>query len=275
MKTFIKIAFFSSALFFYTCDNIKCVETQILKECDAFEEPGACYFIPPANWGLVDPKHLLDDVKIMVKGQPKSANHIPPSINLALEETQLSLNEYLTLVEQSNQVNDGRKWAMLGTIKTNAGNMALTQLDLQTKWGEVRMIQGIIVKNKKAFVVTATAQLCEFSQFYQEFQKALESFTINKDLWQMIQDKEQRKELKMIVKKVKLQWLNEFATSKNLYSELCEKDVAIKTFKDASFQETVWQPFQSNLANSYPFMSSRWHMKFLEMIKDELLAMTN
>lgn len=161
-------------------NNTQATSTESFKtQEELLKQPGACHFDVPKGWEMVDPKVLLPEVKVMVKGKALKANHLPPSINLALEETSLSLEEYLDAIKVMNTPDRNRKWSRMGSIHTKAGDMALTQLDLTSKWGDVRMIQALMIKNCVAYVITATSQLSEFSQFSKEFFSAIRSFGIN------------------------------------------------------------------------------------------------
>lgn len=237
---------------------------------DLFCEPGACYFIPPRNWGKIDNQYLLQEVKIMVKGHPKEQNHIPPSINLALESTHLSTEEYLKAIEISNPSDSKRKWSKIGIINTQAGPMVLTQLDLTSKWGEVRMLQAIMVKNKQAYVLTATAQASEFSEFSKEFYESIQSFTINKNIYQLIPDKNKRKELKKITKNAKKVWQEELQNAMHEHPEYSKDVLSKMVFEGDKFQTLVWKPLEQTLSTSYSWMGSTWINKFLHIFKSEL-----
>jgi hypothetical protein len=244
----------------------------ITSEEQALKEPGTCFFIPPKNWRLVDQKHLLEEVKIMVVGLPLSMNHIPPSINLALEETSLSTDQYLAIVEENNKSDPDCYWTNIGFIQTNAGPMVLTQLDLKTSYGPAKMIQAIMVKHSKAYVLTATSAQSEFAHFSDDFNQSIKSFTINKDIFELVDDKKKRKDLKNFVKQVKNKWSEDLRITKSLYPDLSHSQIAIKTFDSSSFQNIVWKPLQEKIASSYDFLGSKWADKFFSILKDDLLS---
>lgn len=142
----------------------------------ASEQPGAITFQPPEGWLQADPKSLPSHVKAMVVG--KGVNEYPPSINLAYDEFAGTLKEYLKLVEGVNK-RLGAQAQDLGSIQTLAGEARLLQVDSKSVWGTERQMQVIIVKNGKAFILTASALKSEFSEFYPQFFASLKSLKIN------------------------------------------------------------------------------------------------
>ena len=142
------------------------------------EQPGAVTFKPPQGWFLADTKSLPSHVQIMVVG--KGAYEFPPSINLAFDEFNGTLKEYLKVVDGINK-RMGGKAQDLGVIHTEAGEARLLQIDSKNVWGPERQMQAIIVKNGKAYILTASAHKNEFSNFYPQFFSALKSLKINPD----------------------------------------------------------------------------------------------
>jgi hypothetical protein len=261
-------ATFTSFQFVY-CDT---PQIKVVDENQALEEPGACFFIPPKNWGLIGQELLLDDVKIMVIGKPLSFNHLPPSINLAIENTYLTQDEYIAVVEENNKKEHDTLWSNIGKIQSKAGLMTLTQLDIKTSWGEARLFQAILVKKGKAYVLTTTAQLNEFAHFSEEFQKSIESFQINKDIYQLVSDKNKRKDLKNLVKIAKKKWQEDLQIAKNLQPDLTKNELAKKTFESNVFQTQVWHPLKTKIGSSFDYLGTKWQEKFFSILKDELLS---
>jgi hypothetical protein len=150
--------------------------------CDSFkslsEQPGTVTFQSPEGWFLADPKSLPSHVKMMVVG--KGSHEFPPSINLAFDEFNGTLKDYLKLVEAINK-RLGADSKDLGMIQTLAGEARLLQIDSKNAWGLERQMQIIIVKNGQAFILTASALKDEFSKFYPQFFKSLKSLNFNLD----------------------------------------------------------------------------------------------
>lgn len=144
-------------------------------------------FTPPEGWKLVDAKSLSPSVKAMVIG--KGEHEFPPSINLATEPYARSLNDYLKKVKEVNQA-DGADWKSLGSIQTQAGEGNLSQVDLPTQWGDVRMMHVILLKNNTIYILTASALKSEFPKFYKDFFTSLQSLRFSKN----VENKENKNE---------------------------------------------------------------------------------
>lgn len=134
-------------------------------------------FSPPAGWELTDESLLSPRVKMMAIG--KGNREYPPSINVAIEDFEGSLKDYLKIVKSINE-SQGNTWKDLGRIRTQAGNASLSQVDRKTTWGTVKMMHAIIVKSGTAYIMTAASRKDEFSGFYKEFFNAIRSLNIAK-----------------------------------------------------------------------------------------------
>jgi len=129
-----------------------------------------CFFLPPKNWEIADPRSLSPRVKIaFIKNTGKG---LCPSINLAVEQTQVSLSDYLKAVKAIHEQDRNNRWRALGKVRTAAGLAQLTEIDSSSEWGSVRLLQLILLKSGTAYVLTAAALKEEFSDFYKEFQSA-------------------------------------------------------------------------------------------------------
>src|SRR3984957_10065767 len=153
-----------------------------------------CYFVPPPGWEIADPSTLSSKIKIAFL--KNSGKGFCPSINLAIEETDVSLSEYLKAVKTIHEQDRKNQWRALGKVRTVAGMAQLTEIDSTTEWGPVRILQLILIKDKHAYVVTAAALKEEMSNYYKEVQAAFRSLTISHDLLQNIPQQERRDMLK-------------------------------------------------------------------------------
>lgn len=134
-------------------------------------------FTPPAGWRMADPASLPTHVKIMVVGE--GANELPPSINLGYEPFVGSLKEYLKIVKRIN-VSSGDVWQDLGSIQTQAGPASLSQVDMKTKWGNLRQMHVIYLSDGIAYILTAAALKDEFPRFYPQFFESFHTFRVEK-----------------------------------------------------------------------------------------------
>lgn len=149
------------------------------KIAEASQAPGIVMFNPPEGWRVADPKALPPSVKYMVVGN--GVNDFPPSMNLGIERFKGTLPEYLATIKSIND-SQGSEWKDLGTLRTQAGNASLSQVDAKTEWGEVRMMHVIILKDGSAYILTAAALKEEFSKYYKDFFKSMRTLRFNNDL---------------------------------------------------------------------------------------------
>lgn len=215
---------------------------------DSMSEPGAVMFTPPQGWRYANPDQLGKSVKLMVVGEGSS--HFPPSINLATETFQGSLRDYLRIMKKINDV-DGSVWKDLGTIKTNAGNASLSQVDLKNQWGEIREMHVVLKKKNTIYIITSAALREDFSKYYKDFFEAMRSIKINKEF-------------------------DELVTSPSLREELLKKIAALKiaaqrdSFDSEDFQKNEWEPFKKFLNTKFSSLGTKWINYVEERIKYEI-----
>jgi hypothetical protein len=153
-----------------------------------------CFFNPPREWTIADPGALSSHVQVAFI-KPR-AQGFCPSINLAIEETSVSLSEYLKAVKGIHEQDRANQWRALGKVKTAAGMAQLTQIDTPSEWGPLRLLQLILIKDAHAYILTAAALKEEFSQFYQEIQSSFRSLNLTSDLFLPLSQLEQREQIK-------------------------------------------------------------------------------
>ncbi len=157
------------------------------------DEPGSLLMTCPKGWQAADPAALPQKVKFMIVGKGKGS--YPPSINLGLEPFKGSLEDYLNMVKQVNE-SLGAEWKDLGKIKTKAGHASLSQVDMNTEWGAVRLMHVILVKNRTVYVITAGALKNEFHLHYKDFFNAMKSIRFNPDVFELVGDSKKQQKLK-------------------------------------------------------------------------------
>lgn len=140
-------------------------------------EPGSIAFSPPMEWRLADPKTLPKFVKMMVVGE--SSNEYPPSINLGFDPYKGTKKSYLKMIKEIND-SQGAHYTDLGSIKTEAGDANLVQVDTKTKWGVERQMQVIFFEKDCAWILTCSSLKDEFSKHYKTFFDAMKSLRKNK-----------------------------------------------------------------------------------------------
>lgn len=232
-----------------------------LEKAAEYSQSSLCFFTPPAGWDIADPRSLSPRVKIAFL--KSTSNGFCPSINLAVEETSVSLNEYLKAVKMIHEQDRSNHWRALGKVKTNAGLAQLTEIDSKTEWGAIRILQLIFLKDGQAYVITASALREEFSNYYKEIQSAFRSLTLSSDLLGNIPQTERREMLKAKQHQLILaaqEMLTSSKESKNL-------------LEDSHFQEKHWIPFQQAVLSSFNDMGAFWQVLILRSAQEKLLSL--
>jgi hypothetical protein len=232
-----------------------------LEKAVEYSQPSLCYFTPPSGWDIADPSSLSPRVKIAFL--KSTSNGFCPSINLAIEETSVSLNEYLKAVKAIHEQDRSNNWRALGKVKTSAGLAQLTEIDSKTEWGPIRILQLIFLKDGQAYVITASALREDFSNYYKEIQSAFRSLTLSSDLLGNIPQTERREMLKG-----KQHQLIE-AAEKMLASSKESKNL----LEDPHFQEKHWAPFQQAVLSSFGDMGAFWQVLILKSAQEKLLSL--
>lgn len=78
--------------------------------------------------------------------------------------------------------NRGDDWKDLGTIRTEAGDASLSQVDTKSKWGIERLMHVILEKNGTIYILTAAALKNDFPKFYKEFFNSMRSLRFNAEV---------------------------------------------------------------------------------------------
>ena len=133
-------------------------------------------FTPPTGWRNADATALSEHVNIMVVGQGK--HELPPSMTLGTENYQGTLKQYLKRIKEINR-SKGYEWKDLGSIRTEAGNASLSQVDTRSQGGDVRMMHVILLRDGVIYILTAAALKEEFPSFYKEIFNSFRSLKFN------------------------------------------------------------------------------------------------
>ncbi len=134
-----------------------------------------CVLTPPKGWDTIDdPDQLPKKIKLACIG--KSKHSFTPSINIAVEETSSSLENYMREAKLYHEAQKNTQCSALGKLATHAGQAELLQIDTMTQWGRVRFIQAIMIKEKIAYVITATCLFDEFSSLSSPIFKSIQTF---------------------------------------------------------------------------------------------------
>ncbi len=153
-----------------------------------------CFFIPPAGWEIAHLKNPSPYVKIGFLG--KGSKDFRPSINLAVEEVDVSLKQYVKAVKEIQKGDPSVKWRDLGAISTEAGKGQLIEMCSPSPFGELKVLQAILVQKEKAYILTAAVLKEDFSKIQADLFKSFQSLTLAPDLWTPIKNEDLQKKIK-------------------------------------------------------------------------------
>lgn len=164
-----------------------------LLSCWVLEGKEFCFFRPPEGWMPAAPDTLSPSVKVGFI-DPKNFG-FRASLNLAEEAIDCTLDEYLDAVKAIHSADRHNQWIYLGKFPTKAGQAALTQIDTNSSWGPLRMLQLILVHNNKAYILTAAASKKDFPNLVKTFRQSLNSLSITENLFSAVPSEEKRQHL--------------------------------------------------------------------------------
>lgn len=196
-----------------------------------------CYFQPPESWECAIPEKLSESVQIGFLGKGK--RELPPSINLATEKTDCSLKEYVKIVKELHEKEMHISWRDLGDFTFRAGKGRLGEITASSPFGEIKMLQGILVKDGWAYVLTGSALREEFPEFRGAILAALRSLSLSADLFSAISN----------------------PASQEMLKQLFEQ---FNSLESPSLQKQEWESLQKILSKEFAQMGQYWHYLVLK-----------
>lgn len=139
--------------------------------------------MPPQGWQPAKLDDPSSPIELAFIGTPSNATELPPNISLAFEEVDCTLKEYVQGAKENILSDPSTTWRDLGTFKTAAGVGRLTESSSPSAWGEIKTLQVLFVKDKRASILTATCLKKEFPFLQTTLLNALKSLAIAPDLW--------------------------------------------------------------------------------------------
>jgi len=169
--------------------------------CSACIAQSYHFFIPPDNWKLADPKKLSPMVEVCFLGKGKTSFY--PSVNIATEEIDISAKEYMSIVVKMHKNDPNIEFRALGKIKTKAATADLFELTTKTNFGLVKMLQMVVIKDKKVFVLTGSMHIDEFKTLSKSILRTFQSFQIVDNLTDCVSDQAKKQNLVKAIENLK------------------------------------------------------------------------
>lgn len=225
-----------------TVVRIKLILLSLLATCSLY---ATVFFIPPKGWEIADPSHLAPSVHICFLG--KSSKGLAPSVNLATEPVDISLDAYVEEVRKIHVADPNSRWRDLGRFHSLLGDGRLMELETPSEFGTARMVQLVIIKDKIAYILTAGALKEEFSKFYKTFDPVLRSLQDSTNLAQSYPNRSS--ELTALIN--------------NLY----------QNSKSEAFEKEIWPTFEKKIINDFTEMGPYWQILILNELRTKMLTL--
>lgn len=155
------------------------------------------FFAPPQEWEIAQLQNPSPYLQVAFFG--KSLHGFRPSINYAVEEVDVSLKEYLKSVKEIQMADPNSKWRDLGRFAMKGGTGRLTEMASPSAWGEIKILQAILVKNKKAHILTTAILKEDFPKHQKELLQTLQSLQFADTSWEPIVNQEKKEKIESLL----------------------------------------------------------------------------
>lgn len=155
-----------------------------------------CTFVPPTDWEIAHLKKASPFIKIGFIG--KGSTDFRPSINLATEEVDVSLKEYVKAVKELQMGDPQTKWRDLGVFQMKGGAGKLVEMTNSSPYGEMKVLQAFLLKDQKAYILTAAVLKDDFAKLQSELLKSFRSLDLISDIWSPIADRLEREKFQQL-----------------------------------------------------------------------------
>jgi hypothetical protein len=102
------------------------------------------------------------------------------------------MKTYLKTIKELHESDRNTTWRDLGVFRTLSGNARLTEIQKRSKWGNIKMLQIILIHKNKAYILTGATLKDEFLDHHKPILKALRSLKITEDLVKEIKNPSDR-----------------------------------------------------------------------------------
>ncbi len=103
-------------------------------------------------------------------------------MNLATEEVDISLKEYVKAVKDLQQSDPQTQWRDLGVFRMKGGTGKLVEMTNASPYGELKVLQVFLVQNKRAYILTAAVCKEDFPKMQSELLKSFRSLDLIPDI---------------------------------------------------------------------------------------------
>ena len=186
------------------------------------------FFIAPKSWKVANPKTYTKYIQIAFSKNETSICR--PSLNLSMQETDLTLDEYTKEAQNIHQKDPNTTYTILGNINIFQGKTNLSQIDQKIHSTNYQLLQMIFIKDNIAYIMTASSKKDDMLKNHQTFLDTFSSFKITHDLFSLVSDKSKQNILKQ-------KYGHLITSSKNLSDKQIKKNLSsFEKYLDNNFQ---------------------------------------
>lgn len=134
------------------------------------------YFPGPKGWDCLK-KQTVESTNPLVVYVGPPGSLLTPSLLLSQEKCEVSFEQYIEEVKQYH-LSKGGKCVEEKVIETTIGKISLLQLTGESKWGLMTVLQGIMIYENHAYVMTGSC----LTEDFPKYKKALENCMVQFNL---------------------------------------------------------------------------------------------
>ncbi len=226
----------------------------------AFAKDPFYSFVLPKKWEIVSTKDFASSIKIGCVA--KSKNNLKPSLNLAIEKTKVSFEDYIKAVKDRHISKRKNTYTSLGYLDIAKNKAHLSQIDTKTKCGDMRILQCLLLKDNIAYIMTGVCEKGDFLDIYDQFINAFESFEIAQSPFETLSNLSKENQLKEQISLVKTAWQE--LKNKSTNHEIDQ------LFLDKKFQKKNWKNLEKFISKTFKEKGLIWHIQASAYIKSEI-----
>ncbi|MDN3504817.1 MAG: hypothetical protein P0S95_04500 [Rhabdochlamydiaceae bacterium] len=144
-----------------------------------------CYFSPPKKWIVADQSKNAKKSKIAYIDKKLNAIFYP-SISLNIYECKIPPKEYIEANIAANNKDRNQTCFSLGPIETQAGQGELIQIEHNHSIGKITILQTLLFKDSKVYILTGSALSKEISKYYDNYLTSFRSLNITPSFFDLM-----------------------------------------------------------------------------------------
>ncbi len=145
---------------------------------------------PPQGWEYAVPRNCSACIRMGFLG--KGSASFRPSLNLATEEVEVNLKQYVRAAKAMQLEEPGTIWRDLGAFTARAGEGRLIEITRESPIGTVKMLQFLLIKGNTAYIATGAASKKDFPDHRSLFTQAFRSLQVADHLFSLLSEEEKQ-----------------------------------------------------------------------------------